>query len=186
MSRPIEPTTVARLQDSTLSPIVLVELEFASGPLRLWSGIGEVIWDGKVFHGSGKYGTIGPVEETEDVRATGTSLMLSGMPQEMVSLIWSDRWQNRPARIFLAYVNTENQRLDTPPIQVFSGRMDQMTWKEGDDITFVLTLESFLVDLERPRIRRYTSADQQGEYPGDKGFDYVPSLQEAALRWGTA
>jgi hypothetical protein len=38
------------------------------------------------------------------------------------------------------------------------------------------------VDLERAEVRRYTDADQQAEYQGDRFFEYVPALQEAEIR----
>jgi hypothetical protein len=31
-------------------------------------------------------------------------------------------------------------------------------------------------------VRRYTDADQQSEYQGDRFFEYVPALQEAEIR----
>ena len=38
------------------------------------------------------------------------------------------------------------------------------------------------MDLERAEVRRYTDADQQAEYPGDRFFEFVPALQEAEIR----
>lgn len=47
-----------------------------------------------------------------------------------------------------------------------------------------LMYEDRLVDLERPRERRYTHEDQQIRLVGDKGFDQVPELQDAQDTWG--
>ena len=44
------------------------------------------------------------------------------------------------------------------------------------------TLTAVEVDLERAEVRRYTDADQQAEYPGDRFFEFVPALQEAEIR----
>jgi hypothetical protein len=33
-------------------------------------------------------------------------------------------------------------------------------------------------------VRRYTNEDQQAEVPGDRGFEYVPSVQELNFKWG--
>ena len=38
------------------------------------------------------------------------------------------------------------------------------------------------MDLERAEVRRYTDADQQAEYPGDRFFEFVAALQEAEIR----
>ena len=69
--------------------------------------------------------------------------------------------------------------------QIFSGRMDVMTIDEtGETCSITLTAENRLIDLERPRVRRYTSEDQKSLHPNDKGFDFVNSLQEAEIKWG--
>ena len=76
---------------------------------------------------------------------------------------------------------------DTSPdtMEVFSGYMDQMTIDEGvETCTIGLTLESRLIDLERPRNRRYTSENQKTRFPNDEAFDFVESLQGQRLAWG--
>jgi hypothetical protein len=71
------------------------------------------------------------------------------------------------------------------PVLLFDGRMDMVEVTDGGRIaTIALAAENRLRDLERPRLRRYTSQDQQSEYPGDLGFDFVPELQELEIRWG--
>jgi hypothetical protein len=37
------------------------------------------------------------------------------------------------------------------------------------------------LDLEGAEARRCTDSDQQAEYRGDRFFEYVPALQEAAI-----
>jgi len=49
-----------------------------------------------------------------------------------------------------------------------------------------LTVENKLIDLERPRVGRFTSEYQKSIYSEDKGFDFVESLQEQKLTWGRA
>jgi hypothetical protein len=49
-----------------------------------------------------------------------------------------------------------------------------------------ISYESRLIDLERSRESRYTNEDQQRAFPGDRGFEFVPSLQDLSLTWGRA
>jgi len=51
------------------TPVVLVELDFATGPFRVWTGLGPLDWAGKVFEGAGSIGAISDVEETVELRA---------------------------------------------------------------------------------------------------------------------
>ena len=92
-------------------------------------------------------------------------------------------WRGQPARIWLALLSA-NGGLLGDPIQVLSGRMDVMSWTEGETANITLTVESRLADLERARVRRYTDRDQEDEYPGDLGFQYVDSLQDTLINWG--
>ena len=54
----------------------------------------------------------------------------------------------------------------------------------GETLTISVSIESRLIDLERPRIWRYTSEDQKRVYPTDKGFDFVNDLQSKQIIWG--
>jgi hypothetical protein len=63
--------------------------------------------------------------------------------------------------------------------------MDQMNIEEtADTCTVSLTIENKLVDLERPRVARFTSSYQKSVYSGDKGFDFVEDLQDKEIVWG--
>ena len=63
--------------------------------------------------------------------------------------------------------------------------MNQMNIEEGPDTsTIQLSVENKLVDLERPRVARYTSAYQKDKFNGDLGLDFVESLQDQKLTWG--
>ena len=66
------------------TPIILVELDFASGPFRAWTGLGPLSWAGRVFEGVGALGAVGEIEETTEIRAVRLTLTLSPVPQEVV------------------------------------------------------------------------------------------------------
>jgi len=70
-------------------------------------------------------------------------------------------------------------------VNIFTGYMDQMNIEEtGKTASIELTVENKLIDLERPRIRRYTEKYQKSVYPNDKGFDEVNDLQDKVFVWG--
>lgn len=91
------------------------------------------------------------------------------------------------ARMYLGFINEDFTTLIADPFLIFDGRMDTAEIADGGDTaTITLTAESRLRDLERVRTRRYTDADQQSRFPGDKGLEYVPSLQDKQIVWGRA
>ena len=166
-----------------LAVAVLVEMDFAPDPLRLWAGIGDFVWGNRTFTGAGALLGVGAVDEASEVTARGVGISLSGIPTEIINHALNVTWQGRAARVWLALL-TEAGALVGEPVQVLAGRMDTLSWEEGETATVSLSVESQLADLERPRARRYTDRDQQGQYPGDRVFEYVTALQEQEIRWG--
>ena len=59
-----------------------------------------------------------------------------------------------------------------------------MDIKLGKTATVNITAESRLIDWARPRIRRYTNADQNERFPGDKGFEFVSDTTDKEIVWG--
>jgi hypothetical protein len=50
--------------------------------------------------------------------------------------------------------------------------------------TLTLSYESRLIDLTIARNWRYISESQQVLHPGDRGFDYVTTIQDKQITWG--
>jgi hypothetical protein len=60
-----------------------------------------------------------------------------------------------------------------------------MTIDEGPETaTIAVGAESRLIDLQRPRVRRYTHESQKSRFPNDKGFEFVNDLQDKKFAWG--
>ena len=53
-----------------------------------------------------------------------------------------------------------------------------------ESATITLNLESRLIQLERPKNRRYTHEDNKKDLPGDLGFEFVTDLQDKEIIWG--
>jgi hypothetical protein len=178
----LSPHAAASATSPVAAPVVLVELDFASGPFRAWTGLGQLNWAGKVFEGVGSIGAVGEVEETVELRAVRLTLALSPVPQEVVDIALAERsFRLRSARLWGALLDAEGAFV-AAPFPLWAGLMDTMEVTDGAEPRVALTCESRLVDLERAEVRRYTDADQQAEYPGDRFFEYVPALQEAEIR----
>lgn len=168
-------------QDS-FAPFMAVELLFDSGAVRLWNGYEDLTIDSDTYIGSGNLMQVSGVEETGDVAARGITITLSGLDTSIISIALSENYQNRTARIYLGAIQSDGT---VQSYQMFGGRLDVMSIEEsGETATVAVTAENRLIDLERPRIRRYTSEDQKSLYPGDLGLDYVNDLQDKTLDWG--
>ncbi len=172
-------------EKQVVRPILMAEFEFDETIDRAWSGLGELVYDGKTYYGAGTLGKVSTIEETTELRATGASFQLSGIPADLVNKISSYPIQGKKALMYLGFMDANFSTLIMDPVLIFDGRMDTAEIADGGDTASItVTAESRLRDLERLRTRRYTDAEQQGRYPGDKGLEYVPSLQDKQIVWG--
>jgi hypothetical protein len=169
----------------TVRPAIFMEGEFASSQfVRLWTGVGTYPWDGHDWSGGGQLLGISAIEETADNKAVGFVVTLSGMPSANISLALAAARQGKPGKLWLALFNASNV-LIADPYLVRRGLFDVMVIDDdGATCTIKAQYEDRLIDLERSRDRRYTNEDQQLDYPGDLGFEFVPSLQDMQIVWG--
>jgi hypothetical protein len=168
-----------------LTPIGLVELQFGSGTVRLWTGFGDLPWNGFIWTGAGTLGRIGPMEETVESRASALELTLSSIPAEVLAIANAEDWQGREARIWYGVLD-DARHFVGEPFQIRRGIMDLMTLSEGAEASITLAIESRDIDLGRNKARRYTAEDQRAEYPGDRGCDAVALLQQWDGTWAVS
>lgn len=181
MARTVPSAILTALLQPTVQPFYAVELLFDTAPLRIWTGYGERVIGGQTYTGAGGLLSIGGLEESGDLSAKGVTLTLSGISSSIVSLALNEPYQGRSCRILFGVVNVNDS------VELFSGLMDVMTIEDsGETSTITLTVESKLVALERPVVRRYTHESQQALYPGDTFFSFVTDLQDKEIVWGRA
>jgi len=188
MARDLSQDFLDQLAAQVIRPAFLVEIETAGGTVRVWTGTGALEWPvtspATEWIGVGEFGSISALPETTEVRAESVRLGLSGIPASMISLALEDTRPGKPVRIYLLLF-TDSRQIIGDPYQCFAGKTDAVRLSEGGDTaTIEVSVESRLLDLQRARARRYTHEDQQQEFSGDLGFEYVEQLQEMNLSWG--
>ena len=184
MTRAATADYLAALENGELYPAIFFEGEFASGWVRVWSGLGELAWDDKIWTGMGSLISIGALEETSDVVASGTMISLSGVPLEMVGIAIEEARQGKPGRVWLGLLD-DDQSVIADPVQAFQGRLDvpEIT-DNAQSCTVTISYESRLIDLGTPRSWRYTHESQQALHSGDRGFEHVTTIQDKEITWG--
>lgn len=186
MSRSLVQALSDELNSSNLSPFYALEFVFDSGTLRLWTGIGNLVANGETWIGGSGVISISTSSETIDLSANSVQIGLNGLDQSVLSISLSEPYRNRPFRLYLGALNSQNQSVGTL-YQLFAGRMDVMAIEDsGATANIILTVENALVDLERPRIRTLTDEEQKSRYPGDNSLSQVAKLQDRQISWGKA
>lgn len=204
MSRDLTTGILDLIDDDVVYPFFAVELLFDTDALHLWTGLGDLVYNNTFYTGTGNLLNISDVEETVEIAARGATLTLSGIPTEVLSLALTEPYQGRQCKIYFglfnkgkllqedsAYILLEDGSRIALELQelglteIFAGYMDQMNIQENADTCDIeLKVENKLVDLERARVRRYSSGYQKSVYPNDKGFDFVEDLQDKEIVWG--
>lgn len=170
--------------EGTVRPAWLVRMVFDSGTLYVWSGEGDLEWGGNTYTGVGHLGSISDIVETSELRAEGIALTLTGIPSANIGLALADARQGKEVDVWFALLGADLVPVEDPFL-AFSGFTDVPTIEDGPEYsTITFTCESRLIDLERPRHRRYTNEDQQSDYPGDRGFEHVAHVAGGGLVWG--
>jgi hypothetical protein len=204
MSRDLSSGVLGLLEDDVVYPFFAVELLFDTDALYLWTGLGDLVVSGNTYTGTGNLLDISQVEETVEIAARGATLTLSGIPTEVLALALTEPYQGRQCKIYFglfskgtvlqedgAFILLEDGSRIVLELQelglteIFAGYMDQMNIQEDANTSAIeLKVENKLVDLERARVRRYSSGYQKAIYPNDKGFDFVEDLQDKNVVWG--
>ena len=186
MARNLTAAQLAEITAQNMRPAIFCQLLFTSGFIYLWSGIGSISWNGQTWQGVGTYGNISAIPESADLTALGIKLTLSGIPASLITSALGEVRQGSPVIIYQGFL-TPTGGVVSNPNNAWSGRMDVCEIAEaGETAVISITAESRLLDLNRSRERRYQKQDQAIDFPGDTGFDFVPSLQELSLVWGKA
>lgn len=182
--RTMTPATLAALIAQDLQPVMLFEGVFPAGTVRLWTGLGDVVWNSQTWTGAGTLIGVSEIEETTDVVASGITVALSGVAPQSVALAITDAQQGLPGKIWIGLLDAAGAII-VDPVEVFAGRLDVPQVTDGtESCTITISYESRLIDLSRAREFRYTHESQQALFPGDKGFEYVAGLQQKEITWG--
>ncbi len=183
-------TLTAELGTALVQPVVrliyLVRIDFDSGTVAWNSGYRDITFNSKTYIASGVLGSVSGVREEAGIKSSGITLTLSGVKPEMVSLALSEPYLGRKCWLHCAVVDDAGIFDPNLAVLLFYGKLDDLSGESGQSASFSISVRSRLSDWERERILRYTDADQQKLYPGDKGMEFIPQLSQRKIIWPKA
>jgi hypothetical protein len=199
MSRDLSAATSVALALTELHPAILYEGEFTGGFVRLWSGLGDLSFNGQTWTGAGDLLGFTLPDETTEIRASGGKVSLSGANTALVSAALSQAQRGLSGKVWIGFfasglyvdadywdtLYTEEFRsLIADPYLAFEGKLDVPDFaKSGEQCVITISYEGRLIDLERSRERRITHEDLQIDFDGDLGRQYVAELQDKVVVW---
>ena len=185
MTRTLTAAVETEFSANALRPAVLVKAEFASGDVRVWSGIQDTTFGAETYLGAGNLLGISTALETQNLQANGLQFTFSGIPSSYVALALDPteyRWGAITAWIA---VTDENFELIADPYKFFAGNMDVAEISDnGDASTITMNAENNLIGLRDAKETRYTHEDQVSRFTGDLGLEYMPTNADQEITWG--
>lgn len=162
---------------------IFVSMTFVSSVEYVWSGYGDITWNGHTWKGIGDLGSIGTITEDSTLTAQGLTISLSSIRPDLVSEALTEVRQGAPCLIYLVFFDDAGNPIDS--VMAYAARMDQPTLEEQPESAKVsITLENRLSDLQRAPYRRLTDQDQRIKYPNDDGLKWVSTLLDWNGSWG--
>jgi|TARA_Y100000114_G_scaffold63856_1_gene58502 hypothetical protein len=184
MSRDITSALNTEFNTNSIKPFYAILLDFATDPIRLWTGLGDISFGGESYVGGANILAIQTAKETGQIQANGATITLSGIPTDLISVALNINYQSRNAEIYFGALDANNAVIADPYI-IFKGFMDTMSISDdGLTATIIINIENRLIRLENSKIRRFTSEDQKIDFPDDLGLDFIADLQDKELVWG--
>lgn len=182
----LTPDFAAALEGGSLKLGVLVEIDHPAGFVRLWSGIGSLAWNGNSFKGVGALGKIEGIGETTDIRTTETryALIAPALDDDAKAIVMQSP-RGRSVKAWAALLD-DNWAVIPEPIQLDHSLIENIESSVGADGIQVLSLPatSAIFDFIRPSGAAITNEAQQTEFPGDTGFDRMPTeVADKELSW---
>lgn len=203
--RDISTGTSDEFISNSVQAAVMAEFFFDSQTIGMWTGYGTITYGEKEFLGGGNFVGVSPVTESQDLKANGVVLSLSGIPSNLVAVALAEKVKRRKVNLYIGIVGqkyvvktegnddvltedggnvlVENQFLDEP-YRFFSGLMDYFEiTNSGESAEIRLFVENALIIGQRPKISRYTDEDQKRKFPDDRGFEFINRLQDREIVW---
>lgn len=176
----------AALAGEVIRVAPLVFLDYTSGAVRCWAGAGDRVFGGQTWLGLGDLGSISDIEQPVNGTAPQVTLTLAGVKPEWVPRVRNAQAEvkNRTCIIYLQHFDADWQPLDTP-LAVFTGLMDTITIEAPDAMTrkVTLTVEWLFARRGIAPFAYLTDEDQRGLFAGDRGLEFMASMQNKSVVW---
>lgn len=161
----------------------LVYIDHPDGAVYVWSGVGNLDWNGNTYQGIGALGGINGVESTAPLKISEVTFVLTNVPVDLLADVNTDV-KGRQAEVYFALL-TDNMEVIPDPILIMLVDLDYQAAKIEDDgtATLYLTGSTGLWRLEQPSLVSWSPEEHKKTYPADTGLDMVPDMESKEVTW---
>lgn len=192
MARTIAANTLAQMAAGSIVKIDMVLFDFPqpTGPIGLFSGVGEFQWGGVPYHGTGDLLDVTDVGAGTDGSAIGLVIQLNnrareGLGPSVLAQLETVAYRGAPVHVFRRYSHPLTyEELSTEAL--WTGFIDYVSHEdtEGGSSAVSAHCESVLIDLSRSGHRMRTDADQRAIDGSDGFLEHVATQARKELQVG--
>jgi hypothetical protein len=162
---------------------LFVSIEHPSGTGYFSTGVGSRRWNGQMWAGTGKFGSITPMKHTSEIAVQDIVFSISGIASDVAAGL-ADDVHNRVGAVWL-YCLASDDSVVADPFQLINSVLDFQTFQVAQDgtTTISITAHSGFYTLARGVEEAWTPQNQKLTWPTDTGMDNIPGLQNQNLQW---
>lgn len=180
--RELHPDFLTKVRQSDLSFGQLVHLDILPTAVNFWSGVGEIVFSGRTYHGVERAARIDSVREIAGIVAGSVRMSLAlTKDAEDLEFLRNITVTDRPAEIHDAVFDEAGQlvAVDT----CFAGTLGDLQLRVGPrfyELSLVCT--NALVNLKRSAGISHGFDDQQRLHGGDTSARFLPFFQDVNFK----
>lgn len=178
----LDPETIEALSKGHVTWLVMLDIEFDSGALRLCNLKRNFEFQGNTFFSSNDFGGVGPITENLSLNPVSIDVVISGIGGPVLNSAVNEPTFNRPAAIYLGLLDSDQQVIGQP-FPRFIGTIGGTSIKFDREPALTITIEDETADWSRPKIYANTDAEQKSRYPEDRAFEFVAQLSDQTVIW---
>lgn len=181
-----EPAIEAQLTGATVVMAILVEVQFASGPARFWTGQGTRTFDDRDWQGVGSILSISEITRLQNGQAdpfeveivAGDEIIRPGLIE------FADEAQDRELSVYLQFLNYEADAALGAPWKIRDGLMRGATLTvDAETMKLTVACDTTASLRNRPAYGMLTDRDQKARYPDDRGLEFVHAIDGREILW---
>lgn len=183
------------LRSGKIAQALLVHMDFRDNPKRWWTGFGYLSALGYSWQGVGDFVGIGEISSSYSLSAEQVVFTVAATPELLrLALTAKDTVRGRAVTVRIAGIMQESVSVGgwsraagdvAYAFSLFTGTMQRMPWGGEGSTTRQIQVECEGIWVKRnaPPRGRWTEADQQARYHGDKGFERLPLYRNYETGW---
>lgn len=182
------------LSASTVRLDLLAKFDFTSDTIRVWNGHTDLVSGGHTWQPLHGAATIDGLAMPTGTTSEQVTFEVNGLPDQAVDFLSSaiaetPEVDQQLVTVFIQLFGDDWQPIGSP-IGIWWGfcqppRVSRSQMHDGSGAiqSISLTAENAFFNRSRPPYGRYTDRDQQKRSPGDKFFQFTPSLLFKTFRY---